>query len=1022
MRNKVKRSRNCRDPSNEKLQTSPAAQNIPDAASAAKHINIAPVFTCTTQQGRSKWMSDGKRDHPAERKQTSVLPPQCNDLQRVKSENQLSTSAVCHLAKTEEPLQSTCRGPSALHICLDEIQTSNPAFPVQTVFDTLQKKANKSPCFEPTAHDPPCPTNHLKEKRKRAGDLSCERVTKRHRCIVAAEAAAGHVPTQEVQGSVSVKRSTRLSRTYRLRKQSGSLAGPVNNCEPTSDSQSPVTGDTTHRESCVEGVLWTDKYSPQQSSEVIGNSASVNKLHSWLKKWKLKADSDEKRKMEERRTKENSKDPWDCGDFQGEAGVEDDEEEPLCNTTLITGPAGVGKTAAVYACAQELGFKVFEVNSSSQRSGRHVLAQLKEATQSHLVETSGKDPLKPAYFNNYTTSCTPKSETLPGKTVHPKNLKSSSKKRAAQNGGCSGSKGKANPATVTLTNYFKMKARADHLHIGGCSPSEKPDSKKLDIPSLVCDQTMPENKKTKKTATSLILFEEVDVIFDDDAGFLAAVKTFMTTTKRPVILTTNDASFRERFNGNLEEIIFKAPPEMSICSYLQLVGLAENVRLDCDDVSSLLRLTRGDVRHCLLQLQLWVHGGRGRASQSAGLLKEPTQIKYSNDTEGKGSLDSQPPPCETGCTANMLGLYPLTQIQLLNHLKCQDWSETDMNKLLRPLAESWRRSVPLLYSNLELLLPIGTRGTSVHCQDKVRSGLQRELAPCDTDLHIQQTNGNISPKASSINSKCVKISRLSRRKRITKDTTVPSTDKPQRISLPLKEAHSAAPGLSDKAEQIAAKVATSCFSALTDFFDLMSYLDATLPAAAPLVSGSCKPQAFVWPGAEIKDGLSDEVSDEDDRSWSQEWLLNVQAAVEGLGCHRCCRRVSEAWIEAQNYRRETKGEEWGRLVDILTLPASSKRESLCFGFQPLCAPSVSQQRYELSQTLLGSKSFSLLGNRQAVTVDYLPALRSICRFQKARQLNKKPFRCLNYLSSLDLSKSTIQLLAEDFSTKYQEKD
>lgn len=45
--------------------------------------------------------------------------------------------------------------------------------------------------------------------------------------------------------------------------------------------------------------------------------------------------------------------------------------------------------------------------------------------------------------------------------------------------------------------------------------------------------------QSKKTATSLILFEEVDVIFDDDSGFLSAIKTFMTTTKRPVILTTS---------------------------------------------------------------------------------------------------------------------------------------------------------------------------------------------------------------------------------------------------------------------------------------------------------------------------------------------------------------------------------------------------------------------------------------------------------------------------------------------------
>jgi len=49
-------------------------------------------------------------------------------------------------------------------------------------------------------------------------------------------------------------------------------------------------------------------------------------------------------------------------------------------------------------------------------------------------------------------------------------------------------------------------------------------------------------EQSKKTATSLILFEEVDVIFDEDAGFLSAIKTFMSTTKRPVILTTSGQS------------------------------------------------------------------------------------------------------------------------------------------------------------------------------------------------------------------------------------------------------------------------------------------------------------------------------------------------------------------------------------------------------------------------------------------------------------------------------------------------
>ncbi|MEQ2200145.1 hypothetical protein XENOCAPTIV_023565 [Xenoophorus captivus] len=120
---------------------------------------------------------------------------------------------------------------------------------------------------------------------------------------------------------------------------------------------------------------------------------------------------------------DSSRKEWDCGeeDYQ-------DAEDTLCNTMLITGPTGVGKTAAVYACAQELGFKVqlhhiqkietyvsqhllphfliypfkvFEVNASSQRSGRLILSQLKEATQSHQVDSQGVNAHKPTYFNSY---------------------------------------------------------------------------------------------------------------------------------------------------------------------------------------------------------------------------------------------------------------------------------------------------------------------------------------------------------------------------------------------------------------------------------------------------------------------------------------------------------------------------------------------------------------------------------------------------------------------------------------------
>ncbi|KAG7268193.1 hypothetical protein CRUP_029808, partial [Coryphaenoides rupestris] len=128
---------------------------------------------------------------------------------------------------------------------------------------------------------------------------------------------------------------------------------------------SPLAGSNGKEDLLKEELLWTEKYQPQHSSDIIGNTASVRKLHSWLKEWKCHSD-------------------WDGGEDSSQ-----DLEDMLCNTLLITGPTGVGKTAAVYACAQELGFKVFEVNSSSQRSGKLILSQLKEATQSHQVDIQG---------------------------------------------------------------------------------------------------------------------------------------------------------------------------------------------------------------------------------------------------------------------------------------------------------------------------------------------------------------------------------------------------------------------------------------------------------------------------------------------------------------------------------------------------------------------------------------------------------------------------------------------------------
>lgn len=132
---------------------------------------------------------------------------------------------------------------SELQSCLDEIQTSNPSFPVQTVFSALQKKAcedllksrgetlSRLIYFKKYiimfvfaseaghASHTPLPS---KEKRKGENDAS-ERLTKRPRCCV---------PDQDLHRSFSAQkkpRGNKLSRTRRL-KQNSSPAVQVKDC------------------------------------------------------------------------------------------------------------------------------------------------------------------------------------------------------------------------------------------------------------------------------------------------------------------------------------------------------------------------------------------------------------------------------------------------------------------------------------------------------------------------------------------------------------------------------------------------------------------------------------------------------------------------------------------------------------------------------------------------------------------------------------------------------------------------
>ncbi|XP_010871261.2 ATPase family AAA domain-containing protein 5b isoform X2 [Esox lucius] len=877
---------------------------------------------------------------------------------------------------------------------LDEIKASNPLFPVRRVFAMLLKKytdslqASKTPEKDISATSLPSP---VREKRKHPiemGDTSTE--CKRQRCNPGKEETflTGYCPSlvqqvKECQKSGAQPRRSRLSRTHRLKQQKGQVEclmhpGQTPNTPNQAESPPayPVQTQICHkRVHYLEDVLWTEKYQPQHSSEIVDNSSSVKKLHSWLKKWKLRADSEERRKEQERKSAENtnSNDTWDCGDFQGETGVA--EEGDLCNTMLITGPPGVGKTASVYACSQELGFQVFEVNASSQRSGHHVLTQLREATQSHLVETQESSTLRPSYLSSCNNTSSTKSYPATSKQIPlvKTKLQTSLKVTGAPPRTSRHKRGGGSEACVTLSSFFKMKSKPEIMNLDGPSLTTKHEQQTNSVRSIKTgtmkevqfSELSPDNKgpptckTTKRTATSLILFEEVDVIFNDDAGFLTAIQTFMKTTKRPVILTTSDPYFK--LDGDFETALFKTPSVLNVCSYLQLLCLAENVKAGPESVTSLINLNKADIRRSVLQLQLWACSGGGPASAMS-------------------------------CTQSMLGLNTGT-IQDLQTTPCHPWAEPDILNLMETLTESWRTGVALLHSNLELLLrlPASTKAQpALSPQGVPHPRPQDETPPPDINPPIpliQDQTGSVKVSSGS---------RLRRRNRVQ------SSDSRSFKTLNINDDQ-------HTAEKAVDKLTSHRLEAIADFMDLMSFTDASLSAPK---AGPCRPEELVWTGAEVMDGLQDEMREEDGSTWGWERTLEIQAAVEVLGFQRCLAGVWNGLTRTQGLR----GEKQDSTVEKPTLPVAPHRQGFSTCETTPCEPGVVQRRHDLIRTILSSQALCTLGNKQAAVVDYLPVLRAICQSERAREQSPRNGRFLHYLRSIHFSlpKASLRLLAEDF--------
>ncbi|KXN86276.1 Telomere length regulation protein elg1 [Leucoagaricus sp. SymC.cos] len=305
--------------------------------------------------------------------------------------------------------------------------------------------------------------------------------------------------------------------------------------------------------SSSSGQLWVDAWHPRCAKEVLGNEHSAIYLRNWLHTLAIQLNpvGSEDENLKKKRKKKVKKRPRVVREVprkkprrDGLDGflAEDDEEddaypimdhdddldgssqrsgldetgtsvfasdaaeainEQLHNTILLTGPPGTGKTAAVFACAEELGWEVFEVYPGiGRRNGANVDNLVGEVGKNHLVRKK------------------------------------------------TGATGQVSIATLLSNNAGAGEENEDWASSGEGSSEE--------------------------FRQSLILLEEVDVLFKDDVNFWSAVTNLIKECRRPVICTCNDASLVPMDELPLQKVLYFEPCAPAIgTAYLQGLAMAE---------------------------------------------------------------------------------------------------------------------------------------------------------------------------------------------------------------------------------------------------------------------------------------------------------------------------------------------------------------------------------------------------------------------------------------------------------------
>ncbi|CAN1137659.1 ATPase family AAA domain-containing protein 5 [Linum perenne] len=312
--------------------------------------------------------------------------------------------------------------------------------------------------------------------------------------------------------------------------------------------------------------LWTDKYQPKMASEVCSNTEAVTFVNEWLHSWHQKGDGVGKVCPVEVDSDEQDTD-YCCSESDSENINEIGGPKPVL---LVTGPAGSGKSAAIYACAKEQGYKILEVSTSDYRNGAVVRRKFGEALESQFFKRSLDSPVK--------------------------------------------SQGQYSAKFSFALPQSKVVQDLENKVIDLESVTDDPNSYGV---TETCGNSISCDNATK----SLILFEDVDVVFPEDAGFITAIQQIAENAKGPVILTSNSES--PDIPDKLDRLCvnFKLPTNNDLLQHVYKVCSSEKSDSERHVIEQIVDCCHGDIRKAIMHVQFWCQGKQFRKTGTPRLLE-----------------------------------------------------------------------------------------------------------------------------------------------------------------------------------------------------------------------------------------------------------------------------------------------------------------------------------------------------------------------------------------------------------------